>query len=368
MGNIVDYVAWRGDLSFKVSPFNQIDSIIICQLLYTYLDGIVPENFSTPITLSKVARLYASLSRDKINLGVFLNDQTANLLAEAGKSKRFGPIKLCGFINDIDLAQEKQFAACTAILPTGMTCVVYRGTDDTLIGWKESFNMSFLTPIPSQLQAVEYIEKVNLRWRGKMLVMGHSKGGNLAVYASTFCKPKTASRILEVFNNDGPGFSTAVVANPAFLKVTKKIRTVIPHASLVGVLFKRPYAFTVVESSENYGVAQHNLFSWQIQGTQLITRLERSKESLFSENTVNAWLEAVEYEKQKEFVDALFCALDSTGAKTLSELNSNWIKNSAVVIKNMHGLEKETKEQISGIVKLFFQSIRASIPPIKGQV
>lgn len=365
MGNITDYIAWRGDLSFKMSPFNHIDSLILCQILYTYLDGIILEEFSSSVTVSKAAERYEELDRTETNLGVFINKQTASLFMAAGASERFGAIRLCGFVNTVDVDQEKQFAAITAILPDGTLCVVYRGTDDTIIGWKEDFNMTFLNPVPSQRHAVEYIEKVASHCRGNLLVMGHSKGGNLAVYASAFCKPKTARRIREVFNNDGPGFLPAVVIEPSFIEMIPKIRMLIPQSSIVGVLLKHPYELTIVKSSENNDIIQHDIFSWELTGIEFLTVLKRSKDSLFREKTVKTWIEAVEHDKRKEFVNALFSVLDATGATTLSELNSNWIKNSAAVIKNMHEMEKETKDNIFKIIKIFFHSIKVNIPPIK---
>lgn len=365
MGNITDYIAWRGDLSLKVAPFNHIDSLVLCQLLYAYLDDIVPKVFSTSITISQTADLYKTLNRTTLDLGLLINNKTANLLATAGSSIRFGQIKLCAFVNDINIEQEKQFAAFTAILPDGKICVVYRGTDDTLIGWKEDFNMTFLNPVPSQCHAVEYIEWVASHSRGQMLIMGHSKGGNLAAYATAFCKPNTARRILEVFNNDGPGFISEIISKPSFIEMTKKLRTIIPQSSIVGVLLKHPYEFMIIESSEGNGIAQHDIFSWQVEGTKFITTAERSKDSIVTEMAVKAWLEAVEHKKRKEFIQELFTVLDATEAKTLAELNQNWIKNSATVIKSMHEMKKETKDQIFKIIKIFFESLRIKIPSIK---
>lgn len=365
MGNIADYVDWRGDLSFKTSPFNHIDSLILCQLLYAYLEDVIPAGFSSGITVSKAAERYVELGRVGMDLGILINKKTSDLFVAMGESRRFSQIRLCGFVNDVDVKQEKQFAAFTAILPDGMVCVVYRGTDDTLIGWKEDFNMAFLTPVPSQRHSIEYLEDVALHCRGKILLMGHSKGGNLAAYAASFCQKKTAQRICEVFNNDGPGFMSEVVAEPGFIAMTKKIRAVIPYSSIVGVLLQHPYDFTIVASSKTNDIIQHDIFSWQVKGTEFVTVLKRSRESLFREKTVKTWLEAVEHEKRKEFVNALFSVLDATGAKTLSELNSNWVKNSAMVIKNMHEMEKETRDNIFKIIKIFFHSIKVNIPPIK---
>lgn len=151
MANLSDYVLWRGDLSFEVRPFNAIDALVLCQLSYLNFFDIVPTQFDGGITLREAARIYATDSTHGTpeEFGVLINPLTADLLKNAGETERFGSILLKGFVNEIDRSADKQFAAITALLSTGSACVVYRGTDDSIIGWKEDCLLSLSAPIPS---------------------------------------------------------------------------------------------------------------------------------------------------------------------------------------------------------------------------
>lgn len=365
MSNIVDYIAWRGDLSFDVQAFNHIDSLILCQLLYAYLDDIVPQDFSHSVTVAEAEKCYTERRRNTINLGLLINKQTAEFFSSVAKSERFSCIKLCGFVNEIDEGTEKQFAAMCAVLPDNTLCVIYRGTDDTIVGWKEDFNMTFLAPVPAQSHAVEYIEKAAKKLKGKLFVMGHSKGGNLATYAALQSSPKIRQRIVEVFNNDGPGFSQDVATAMDDKETTKKIRAVMPDASVVGALLHHPYDFTIVESSERFGIAQHDLFSWQLLGNQFIQAPKRTKTCLATDKAVKTWIADVEEIRRKEFVESLFNVLQATGAKTLLQLTDDWLKSPVAVVKAMREIDKGTREQIFAIVKLFFQSYHINIASFK---
>ena len=226
MANIFDYLDWR-DISLEKVEFNEIDNLILARLSYFPLDGSVKEN--DEITVKEA---YLKM-KEQGTTGRILQAEDIDLFPKLANSERFGNLKLTGFVNKIDPEAEKQFSAVTILFPDNTIYVAYRGTDNTIVGWKEDFNMSFSDLVASQTESVKYLEKIANKYpEKKILVGGHSKGGNLAIYASVFCKPEIQDRIIEVYNNDGPGFSEKVVQSPEYAKMIKKVHTYIPHSGV----------------------------------------------------------------------------------------------------------------------------------------
>ena len=194
MANIFDYLDWR-DISLEKVEFNEIDNLILARLSYFPLDGSVKEN--DEIT---VREAYLKM-KEQGTTGRILQAEDIDLFPKLANSERFGNLKLTGFVNKIDPEAEKQFSAVTILLPDNTIYVAYRGTDNTIVGWKEDFNMSFSDLVASQTESVKYLEKIANKYpEKKILVGGHSKGGNLAIYASVFCKPEIQDRIIEIYN------------------------------------------------------------------------------------------------------------------------------------------------------------------------
>ncbi len=365
MGNFFDYLLWRGDLSFKTRTFNQIDSIILCQILYAKLDNLVSEKFSRKIRLSSLAEIYFTKNLQSLNLGVFINNGTSNILKLAGNSKRFKDIQLCGYVNHIDESTKTQFCAVTAILPTGEICVIYKGTDDTILGWEESFSLAYKMPIEGHLYAKQYLDEVAKKFSKKMYVFGHSKGGNLAVYAAVHTSKKNAQKIIAVFDNDGPGFLENEHESTLYKNILPKIHTIIPESSIVGPLLNRENKPQYIKSTGNTGIAQHDLTTWQIECSNFIFAERQSLTGEVSAKTVETWLSNLPQDKKEEFLSLFFDTLKKTGAKTLTELQDNWLKNSVDILKSVSKLDKETKTRIYDIFRVFFHSLQLNIPSLK---
>lgn len=364
MADISDYIVWRGDISFKVSAFNEIDALILCQLLYIDFDGIISADFKEGITIKEAAQKYTLryMNGGSEEFGVFINPRSAELLEAAGNSLRFGNITLKGFVNEIDIKAEKQFAAYTASISPRMHCIVYRGTDNTLIGWKEDFNMTVYDPVPSQQAALEYLEKAHSSCRGTLYTAGHSKGGNLAVYAPAFCSKRLFKRIKTIFCFDGPGFNPDTCKRGNIEGAFAKAQCFVPESAVVGVLLHHSDTCTVIESSESNGINQHDAFSWQLRGKTFAVKPKRKDESIFTEKTVSDWLEQVPGEARADFINTLFDAASSGGTLTLTELKNRWFQTSAAILKKLHNADPETRERIFTIFKLFFKALRSNIP------
>lgn len=243
MPNIFDYMKWR-DIEITKVEFNEIDNLILARLAYLPFDGVIIKD--EEITIKEAYERTKTLG----TTGRTLQVEDIDLFPTLANSIRFGKLKITEFINKIDTLQEKQFSAITIILPDDTIYVSYRGTDYSIVGWKEDFNMSFKEQVPSQANAVEYLEKIAKKYKCKIRVGGHSKGGNLAVYASAFCKPEIQKRIINVYNNDGPGFSQKIINSEGYKKILKKVHTYIPQTSIIGRLLNHQEKTTILKSTQ----------------------------------------------------------------------------------------------------------------------
>ena len=185
MSNLLDYIAWRGDLSFSASPFNEVDNLLFSMLSFVDLEGIVPGQVqSGPVRLEESCQAYFHRYPEGGSFGVLIPEMTGELFRQAAACRRYREVYLTCYRNELDEDERKQFAAVTFLLPDNSLFAAFRGTDDTLTGWYEDFQLSFLSPTPSQQAAVSYLEEVAGLFRGDIRLGGHSKGGNLALYAA----------------------------------------------------------------------------------------------------------------------------------------------------------------------------------------
>ena len=360
MANIFDYMKWR-DISLKNVKFNEIDNLILSRLSYFPFDGVITKD--EEITLKE------AYERTKIlgTTGRTLQAEDIDLYPVLAKSIRFGKCKVTNFINKIEPEAEKQFSAVTVILPDDTIYVSFRGTDNTIIGWKEDFNMSFSDIVPSQLDSVEYLDGVAKKYKNKLRVGGHSKGGNLAVYAGAFCMPETKKQIIEIYNNDGPGFLDKVIESPEYKEILHKVHTYIPQTSIIGRLLEHKEKTTIVKSTQT-GIMQHDLYTWQLIGDKFI-RSKITNSSDFIDNTITNWLKEVSPKQREEFIDTWFNILNATNVETVNELSSRWFRNVATMIKTYTNLNPETRKMMSKTLRLLFKTGKDNIIgiPKKGE-
>lgn len=300
MTNILDYIRWRGDLSFSQDPPNAIDSLIFSYLVYIrYPAELSGDNVEMP--LSQVHEAMTALP-DYRELG---NSHQLELLREAAKSRRFGGAKLVQPQNQFIPQEDTQFAAAAALLDDGSLFAAFRGTDNTLVGWKEDFNMCFREAVPSQLLAVEYVRRLYERYGRPMHLCGHSKGGNLAVYAAAKSEPQVRKTILQVYNNDGPGFMAHMLSDPGYLEMVPRIHTYVPQSSIIGMLMEHGEPTMVIRSAQ-VGILQHDVFTWEVMGRELIPVEELTPDAKFVSATIKQWLLGMDLGERNQMVDALF--------------------------------------------------------------
>ena len=341
MGNIMDYISWRGDLSLEQSQFNEVDNLILACFSYVNLDGIPAVTKQKGIGLKKLTeefmKLYTmkELEADKsfIRLAPFM-------MMEMAKSARFGKCVVRNYVNDIVTEAEQQFAAMEIVLEDGTSYVSFRGTDDTIIGWKEDFNLS-TGVVPAQKRAIEYLQKISEHTDGMLRVGGHSKGGNLAIYGSVMCK-SAHEKILEIYSNDGPGFSREFQELSEMKEMMPKIIRIIPEYSIIGTLLEHEKEPVIVASSSK-GLLQHDGFSWEVQGPALVRRDSLNKTALRFIEILHKWIDGMDTEQKRLLIEDLFATLQASGYENLSEVQSGGLKSLAAMVKRVEKFAPESR-------------------------
>jgi hypothetical protein len=341
MGNIMDYISWRGDLSFEQSQFNEVDNLILACFSYVNLDGISAVTKQKGIGLKKLTKEFMKLHTMKeleadksfIRLAPFM-------MMEMAKSVRFGKCVVRNYVNDIVTEAEQQFAAMEIVLEDGTSYVSFRGTDDTIIGWKEDFNLS-TGVVPAQKRAIEYLQKISEHTDGMLRVGGHSKGGNLAIYGSVMCK-SAHEKILEIYSNDGPGFSREFQELPETKEMKPKIIRIIPEYSIIGTLLEHEKEPVIVASSSK-GLLQHDGFSWEVQGPALVRRDSLNKTALRFIEILHKWIDGMDMEQKRLLIEDLFATLQASGYENLSEVQSGGLKSLAAMVKRVEKFAPESR-------------------------
>lgn len=320
MPNILDYLAHEGRLPLGQAPFGEVDALVLSALVYIDFAGLLAEEPRPTATLGEVAARILALpsnAREKR----LRRPADAPLLQELAGSPRFSTCRAGFYIDHFVPESETQFAALTVWLSDGAAFAAFRGTDSTLVGWKEDFNMSFEQTVPAQLEAAQYAARLAGAFSGPLRLGGHSKGGNLAVFAGTQCQSAVRKRILTIYNNDGPGFTDTVLDSVGYRELLPRIRTFVPQSSVVGMLLEHEGAYTVVQSTQ-IGLWQHEPYSWQVQSGRFVRLDEVTAGSRLVDRTVKNWLTAMTPFEREQFVDKVYDILSAGDARETTELMS----------------------------------------------
>lgn len=353
MSNFLDYLAWRGDLTFDQDPFNSIDALILSCLSYVDFTGVVPGKGGGRITLEKAAERFFSIHSEEelVQDKSFINFGPA-LFRSLASSERFKGAYLQNFVDDTDISRQIQFAAIEIITSDGYSFISFRGTDDTVVGWKEDFNLSFMT-VPAEDEAALYLQKIMKGRLEKIRIGGHSKGGHLAIYASVAAPSSLSDRIETIWNFDGPGFNHEAMETENFRHIQPKIKKMIPQTSIIGRLLENTTEPSVVKSNE-LGIMQHNPLSWQLEGKCFESCGSTDKISDLFDETMSIWLNEMSFEDRKLFVDELFSVFEASGCEYLSSLTKIGVKGTRAMIERMHHIRNDSGAKVRTLVKMFF--------------
>ena len=355
MANIMDYLDWRGDLTFAERGFNEVDNLLLAELCFLDFDGIVPAEFDAPVLLPEAVARYDALRAD-VTMGVLVPGQIPALGRKMAASARFRESRLCGYACRTDARTQTQFAALTILLPDETAYIAFRGTDDTIVGWKEDFNLAFLPVVPAQTMAVQYLDAAAAALPQMALrVGGHSKGGNLAVYSAVFCNEAVQNQLMRVYNNDGPGFRTSLLSLEQHKRVAGRITTILPESSVVGMLLEHEERYEAVRSTQT-GLWQHDGFSWQVRGEAFEHLPDLTEGGKLVDETIRAFILSLSDEQRVAFTDALFDILTCTDAGTLTDLKEGGLKTAAAMVKKYRELDKPTRQALGSTLRLFIKA------------
>ena len=349
--NFLTYLKWRGDLSVKDFPFNEVDALILSELVYIHFENIVPgvgEEGAISIREAN-ARYETSTARE-----MFYYRDKENLFDVLAFSPRFADMMLCNYVSTYDETEQEQFAAMHINASPNFTVIAFRGTDSTVVGWREDLNMSFMMPVPAQKSAVEYVEQTAKGLFKKYCFCGHSKGGNLAVYSGVFCNPKLQKKIVNIYNFDGPGFNRKMVNEEAYKRIENRIATFVPEQSIVGLLMEHEEDYKVVESTE-FSILQHEGFSWVIDRDRFVTVDEVDKFSKSFSLTLKAWLAQMNSEERKEVVDAFFDVFVNAGINDFMEIVDMDVKKAGLLLKEVAKVPHMQRDKVMKLIKLLIE-------------
>ena len=390
--SISQYLEVRGDLTFKNDAFADTDAVIFCQCGYVRFDRMMESatddmekiDFSTRYKFSALRKkILTSVEKKHEYMDVgLMNKKIPELFLDAAKTERFQNVEITGFIskmeNDKNPENPEQFAAMTYILDEDTVCVVYRGTDDSIRGWKEDCNLAKSEAIPSQIEARDYLSKAIDFFEGKRIfVAGHSKGGNIAMYACAFVSEERQNKIEKLYNLDGPGFSTEILNSEEMLRMKNRLVSWYPHQSIVGMLFYHyPEGYSVVKSSAAL-ILQHDLATWRIQGKYPKKEKQLSELSNYLYRSFNEWYENLPGdEKRAQFIDEVFSILECSSKDTLSAMIGDVQVDLSSAIDGAKSKDKtfvrKSADTISNIGKIIVEGsenfIKSNIAMAKGTI
>ena len=362
--DIYTYLKFRGDLDLKNYPLNEVDALILSELSYIQFENIVPtaEEKGT-ITLEEAAKRYIPKEGKK---SIFYA-RYEKLLEKMAECPRYAELQLSNYVSVIDLEEKEQFAALHIHINPFLTFIAFRGTDETMVGWREDFDMSYMMPVPAQISAVDYINRTTKGLFQKYILGGHSKGGNLAVYSGVFCDSGVQNNIKAIYNFDGPGFHKKIVDNESYLKIKDRIHTFVPEASVVGMLMEHEEEYKVVKSYETTFM-QHEGLSWNVAGTkfELVENVDEFSNSISI--TLKSWLEKADYEDRKVMVDALFDVLEIGGIRDVLDFKDMSVQNATAMFKAAASLPKVQREIIGNLIKTWMtESKKTIVNAMKGE-
>lgn len=355
--SIIEYAEKQLD-TFDKTPFGEVDSLVLSQLAYVHMDCLVGAvEYDCPPT--PIKSLFKAEYFSKLFGDVREGEKNRSLLTALRANPRFRDIGVNYYINILDSELEKQFCAMTFFLPDGNIYIAYRGTDSTFTGWKEDYNLLFGNFIPGHHSALHYVEVVAARTKGGIYIGGHSKGGHLALYGASFAPADIQSRIIRVYNHDGPGLPANILGGEGYNDISFLVDTTLPRSSLFGLIFSNG-EYRVVKSSR-LGIMQHDPFSWEISGSGFVWEEAIHKSSVKMVDAVYELIQTLSEEDRQTFKNTIFDIFSSSEADSFQELSEKIFKESDNLIKKLRSIDRQSAENmktvISEIIKVLAKNI-----------
>ena len=348
---VFDYLRWRGDLTFAQDAFNEVDNLILCIIAYLNFRRFPELRSRDADKAVLMSDIVPRMTAEDEQQGLSPNNYIP-LMKLAAESCRFAPVRLFGYETVRDETREMQLDALSFLLPDGTLFCAFMGTDRSLVGWKENLNLSYMDAVPAQIGAVEYVE--DMAWRcpeRPVRIGGPSKGGNLAAYAAIHIPEALQARMLDAYNNDGPGFRRDVTDTAEYRRIAAKLHTYIPAASIVGVLLEHTEDYTVVASSSR-AIMQHEPLTWGVLGSRFIRQEARSEFGKASDDVVREWLASLSPQEREEFSNALFDMFTQGGTvQSLEDVRQSELLKRLAADEKQKGIVSEALRRLMADVK-----------------
>lgn len=349
MSTIFDYLDYVAYDSIYDRPFKELDILALTELTYLPFNRIVPQGDTTNIEV----RLSDAAALVDRTTNFIVTDQHLQLVDELATSKRFKNIKLLNYVDEYDPDIQKQFAAMIYRLTIDVYLVVFRGTDDTLIGWKEDFHMTYMDHVPAQKRAASYLQHVMKEFpKGRFMVAGHSKGGNLAAYACSYLPDHLIERVDAIYCYDAPGLNKAIIKTEGYQRIAHLIHRFVPQGSIVGMMLEVPEPATIVKSRAFGGFAQHDAFTWMVEKDGFVTLDQTNPDSQQTDETLKQWVRETSTDERKKFFDTFFGIFLDAGITSINDLmnlkNFSKIKD---IFQNAQDLDPTEREMLERLAK-----------------
>lgn len=363
MNNITSYLQWRGDITFQQVPYNEVDAYILAKIGVPDFSGILSFDGAGAPLSEVFAQYFSRKDIDPDYLGRLNQPILAQTLRELPNTDRFASLILSDYYQKHNVDENEQISALTISLPGGPTVITFRGTDDTIVGWKENFLMAVQNAVPAQLDAVEYLKTAAQRHPGPLVIMGHSKGGNLAIYAAVMAPEEIQSRITKVYNFDGPGFREEFWTQPGTARMKGKILNYVSQHTMVGTLLSQPEELTICKSNRS-GPMAHEVLFWEVMGTSFIREKKLSVLSTEFDRLINQQRKNMTNEEMTRFIEDFFGVLTDTGSETLTDLTKLSLKQLRNLLKNIANTES-IKEFGKELAELLFHDASHPVDVVK---
>ena len=354
MKNMLDYIKEFGHVSFEERAFSEIDALVLTELEYLPLEKVVPsdENGENFVTVKEIAEYMQEHKQELFDENPMMITQERHEVSQViADAPRFQSLKFFGVVSVWDKDTTKQFAAVTVEVEPSVRLVVFRGTDETLIGWKEDFLMTYSPLVAAQTDAKEYLAKQASLWGGDLMISGHSKGGNLAIYAAATQEEDVQLRIVDIFCFDSPGLYRSVLETKGYQNIVPLAMRYIPQDSLVGLMLESEVPYVIVKSNAT-GAMQHSAMTWEIEDGQFIKMEKVTKNSQLNDQTFKKWTESVSDEELELFWNVFFELLFSVGIDTVNDLYGQFMHYVQEFLKAAGNMDEEKRELLTRIALL----------------
>ena len=360
MATINGYLDYNKNRSFKDFAFNEADILCLNELGYFCFEELDASiDFSKDVNLHEVLMPYVT-GEKPFNHSFLVTEERVKLLQKVVASKRFVNLNLSDYVNDVDAEYERQFSAMVFTLPEiNHHQLVFRGTDDTMIGWKEDFKLTYVQEIPAHRAAVAYLEAYFEKYAGKVTVSGHSKGGNLALYAVAHVNDLLREQIEKVYMLDAPGLQEKGLESDGYKAIRERVTVIRPEESIVGIMLYNDIEPIVVKSNAS-GIMQHAVTSWQFneETGELILAERQTDLSQNLEKTFKQWMKELSSQELKILFDILFDTLMSSGIHSINDvtIDREFGAKLATSIASFYSIGTEKKLLLAKSAKLFLQA------------